>query len=72
MVNKSKREEGLDARINNVDSDNLGLDADHSTDTPSLMTRLNDDNDRISGNPDGENDVDENYSSIVYSRLDDK
>lgn len=72
MIKKSKREEELAARINEVDSDNLGLDADHSTDTPSLMTRLNDDNDRISGNPDGENDVNENYSSMVYSRLDDK
>ena len=72
MVNKSKREEGVNVRFNDVDSDNLGLDADHSTDTPSLMTRLNDDNDRISGNPDGENDVNENYSSVVYSPLDDK
>jgi len=72
MVNKLKGEGKLDARISDVDSDNLGLDADHSSDAPSLMTRLNDDNDRISGNPDGENDVDENYSSVVYSPLDDK
>lgn len=39
---------------------------------PSLMTRLDDDNDWISGNRDGENDVDENYSGLIYSPLGDK
>ncbi|WP_449440347.1 hypothetical protein [Pedobacter steynii] len=59
-------------KINDDTDLNLGLDADHSSDEPTLLTRLNDDNDRISGNPDGENDVNENYNSLVNSRLDDK
>nr|WP_294877361.1 hypothetical protein [uncultured Pedobacter sp.] len=72
MGAKMKKKADLKAKKNNLDDDNLGLDADHSSDPPSLMTRLDDDNDRISGNRDGENDVDENYSSVVYSPLDDK
>lgn len=47
----------------------LGLDADNSSEGPSLQARLNDDNDRISGNPDGESDTDEEG---IFSPLDDK
>lgn len=72
MAAKMKKKADLKLKKNNLDDDNLGLDADHSSDPPSLMTRLDDDNDRISGNRDGENDVEENYSSVVYSPLDDK
>lgn len=50
---------------------NLGLDADHSSDGPTAAARLNDDNDRISGNPDGESDDADNASG-VYSPLEDK
>lgn len=35
--------------------ENLGLDADHSS-SDWEKPGLNDDNDRVSGNPDGEND----------------
>nr|WP_068892552.1 hypothetical protein [Pedobacter panaciterrae] len=72
MAGKIKNGADLDPKKKSLDDDNLGLDADHSSDPPSLMTRLNDDNDRISGNPDGENDVDENSSALGYSSLDDK
>jgi len=72
MAAKMKKKANLKLKKNNLDDDNLGLDADHSSDPPSLMTRLDDDNDRISGNRDGENDAEENYSSVVYSPLDDK
>ncbi|WP_288884220.1 hypothetical protein [Pedobacter panaciterrae] len=72
MAAKMKKKADLKLKKNNLDDDNLGLDADHSSDPPSLMTRLDDDNDRISGNRDGENDAEENYSSLVYSPLDDK
>jgi hypothetical protein len=51
--------------------ENLGLDADGSSDESSLKTRFNDDNDRISGNQDGENDV-ENGEKVPYSPLGDK
>ncbi|ATP56629.1 hypothetical protein CPT03_09150 [Pedobacter ginsengisoli] len=72
MTEKIKDDTDLNPKKNSVYDDNLGLDADHSSDEPTLLTRLNDDNDRISGNPDGENDVNENYNSLVNSRLDDK
>jgi hypothetical protein len=35
---------------------NLGLDADHSSDDTIYKVNLNNDNDRISHNPDGEDD----------------
>lgn len=50
----------------------LGLDADHSSDGPTAAARLNDDNDRISGNPDGESDNADNDASGIYSPLEDK
>ena len=51
---------------------NLGLDADHSSDGTTTAARLNDDNDRISGNPDGESDDTDNDASGVYAPLEDK
>jgi hypothetical protein len=51
---------------------NLGLDADHSSDGPTTAAKLNDDNDRISGNPDGESDDTDDDASGVYSPLEDK
>jgi hypothetical protein len=51
---------------------NLGLDADHSSDGPTAAARLNDDNDRISGNPDGESDDIDDGASGTYTPLEDK
>lgn len=56
----------------NVSDQNLGLDGDHSSDPPSLLTRLNDDNDRISGNPDGESDESGDETDGFYTSLEDK
>ncbi|MEJ5961697.1 hypothetical protein [Pedobacter immunditicola] len=46
---------------------NLGLDADHSSDTP--YHYLDNDNDRISGNPDGETDDNNDNGSLGHSPL---
>lgn len=51
--------------------DDLGLDADRSSNELSLKTKFNDDNDRISGNQDGENDL-ENDEKLPHSSLSDK
>ena len=51
---------------------NVGLDADHSSDGTTTAARLNDDNDRISGNPDGESDDTDNDAPGVYAPLEDK
>ena len=49
---------------------NLGLDADHSSEGSDFIASLNNDNDMISGNPNGENDRKDN--STGTSPLDDK
>lgn len=49
---------------------NLGLDADQSSAGGDFISSLNNDNDFISGNPDGENDSKDD--SIRNSPLDDK
>jgi len=49
------------------EKENLGLDADHSSDT--LYHYLDNDNDRISGNPDGETDDDSNNIPFGHSPL---
>jgi len=51
---------------------NLGLDADHSSDGDTPEARWNDDNDRISGNPEGESDDSDNNTALINSPLDDK
>ena len=68
MENKKKSE-----RLKNGDEPvNLGLDADHSSDGATAAARLNDDNDRISGNPDGESDDAADDANGFYSPLEDK
>jgi len=49
------------------EKENLGLDADHSSDTP--YHYLDNDNDRISGNPDGETDDHNDNGSAGHSPL---
>ncbi len=53
-------------------SENLGLDADHSSEGDALNSRLNDDNNRITGNPGGENDIEGEDNHAIYSPLDQK
>lgn len=48
-----------------------GLDADGSS-LSSIKNKYNDDNDVISGNPDGENDINVKKKGYMPSRLDDK
>lgn len=53
-------------------SDNLGLDADGSSDDNPIKSNLNNDNDRISGNPDGEDDRNDTNEAPGHSPLTDK
>ncbi|TCD01682.1 hypothetical protein [Pedobacter psychroterrae] len=53
-------------------SENLGLDADHSSEGDTLNSRLNDDNNRITGNPGGENDIKDEDNHAICSPLDQK
>lgn len=50
--------------------ENLGLDADHSSDA--VYQHLNNDNDRITGNTDGETDSDNDNGEVGHSPLMDK
>jgi hypothetical protein len=52
--------------------ENLGLDADHSSDGPSINKTFDDDRDRITGNPSGENDEGELDDSDSYTPIDEK
>ena len=52
--------------------DNLGLDADRSSDNQTLSRRYNIDNDVISGNPDGEDDMRDSNETRGSSPLMDK
>lgn len=52
--------------------ENLGLDADHSSDGPSINKAFDDDRDRITGNPSGENDEGELDDSDSYTPIDEK
>ena len=76
MYNKFKRMKNTKgANIKNAKEDaavNLGLDADQSSEGPSVTSRLNDDNDRITGNPNGENDKRDDSDSAITSPLDEK
>ncbi|TDQ12020.1 hypothetical protein [Pedobacter metabolipauper] len=56
----------------NEENINLGLDADQSSEGDPLKVGLNDDNERISGNPDGEDDDSNRNDRIIRSPLDDK
>lgn len=55
-----------------IAAENLGLDADGSSEGNSLKNRLNDDNDRITGNPAGENDTKEDDDHTVSTSLEEK
>jgi hypothetical protein len=57
---------------NNDPNENLGLDADGSSEDVSSHGNLNSDNDRISGNPDGEDDQKNTKEPPGHSLLDDK
>jgi len=52
--------------------DNLGLDADHSSDDTEDQVNYNNDNDRISHNPDGEDDDSDSTEERGHSPLMDK
>jgi hypothetical protein len=52
-----------------LENDNLGLDADHSSDDSGYNVNLNNDNDRISGNPDGEDDNNDTSEEPGHSPL---
>lgn len=54
------------------ESANLGLDADQSSSGNEFLNNLNSDNDRISGNPDGEDDKNDTSESPGNSPLEDK
>jgi hypothetical protein len=54
------------------EQDNLGLDADRSSDNQTLSRRYNVDNDVISGNPDGEDDRRDSNETRGSSPLMDK
>lgn len=53
------------------EDENLGLDADHSSEN-SVFSYLNNDNDRISHNPDGESDDSDDDQLPGHSPLMDK
>lgn len=54
------------------EDDNLGLDADHSSENTGYHVSLNNDNDRISHNPDGEDDDHDTTEEPGHSPLMDK
>ncbi len=54
------------------EQDNLGLDADRSSDNQTLSRRYNIDNDVISNNPDGEDDMKDSNETRGSSPLMDK
>lgn len=56
----------------NDENDNLGLDADHSSEDTPYHVNLNSDNDRISHNPDGEDDDSDSREEPGHSPLMDK
>lgn len=61
-----------EAELKHDEQDNLGLDADRSSDNQTLSRRYNIDNDVISGNPDGEDDLNDANETRGSSPLMDK
>lgn len=55
-----------------IEQENLGLDADGSSGDLTIYSKLNSDNDRISGNPDGEDDQKNTKEPPGHSPLDEK
>jgi hypothetical protein len=72
LMKKKTKKLGSEADLNNSGDENLGLDADGSSDDSSIYSSLNSDNDRISGNPDGEDDQKNSKEPPGNSLLDDK
>lgn len=72
MLRKKKAKKFLsETDPDNSIAENLGLDADGSSDD-SMYSNLNSDNDRISGNPDGEDDRKNTKEPPGHSLLDEK
>lgn len=69
---KKKNPKNLGKEPIDENRDNPGLDADGSSEEKGKLGYLNNDNDRISGNPDGENDRDLDEEHIGHSPLLDK
>lgn len=73
MLRKKTTKEAVSgADLNNNKDENLGLDADGSSVDSSIYSNLNSDNDRISGNPDGEDDQKNTKEPPGHSLLEDK
>jgi len=78
--NELKKKEGLPegqgASANNkyqeAEKENLGLDADGSSRLSEGEKALNNDNDRVTGNPDGEDDDHDSTAAPGHSPLMDK
>ncbi len=76
MEKKTKKNSNTDATKTSeihagMEPENLGLDADHSSEN-SAFGYLNNDNDRISHNPDGESDDSDDNEGYGHSPLMDK
>ncbi|WP_316741005.1 hypothetical protein [Pedobacter antarcticus] len=72
---KKAEQRHLTRKISETERDesaNLGLDADQSSSGDEFLNNLNSDNDRISGNPDGEDDKNDTSESPGNSPLEDK
>jgi hypothetical protein len=60
------------ATVYSTENNNLGLDADHSSADDNPYSYLNNDNDRVSHNPDGEGDDSDTSEEPGHSPLMDK
>ncbi len=69
---KIKEKKSGKSILNEEYKENLGLDADGSSDERSIYSNLDSDNDRISGNPDGEDDQNDTREPPGHSSLTDK
>lgn len=72
---KRTEQQHLGQKISQTEQDesaNLGLDADQSSSGDEFLNNLNSDNDRISGNPDGEDDRNDTSETPGSSPLQDK
>lgn len=71
---KKKWRNSVDTNVGSGDDlhENLGLDADGSSEDTGVYSNLNSDNDRISGNPDGEDDQKDTKERPGHSSLTDK
>ncbi|WP_316810246.1 hypothetical protein [Pedobacter heparinus] len=72
MKNRRRNGIGKKAGLGDDPNENLGLDADGSSDETATYGNLNSDNNRISGNPDGEDDQNDTQERPGHSSLADK